>query len=344
MRVFLTGSTGYVGSRLATRLAAAGHEVAALARDTSDGAKRRRLEAAGVRLFYGDVTDRYSLREGMSGADWVVHAAADLDFAAPPARQRAVNIEGSANVASLAFKLGVGRLLTVSTIAVFGGSPDDGAPATEGSAPREPLPSLYGFTKSQADAVVAEWAERGLPVNTVYPSMVYGTWSGGEGDDDDACRGRRGGANPLIAALARGRLPALVGGRRRMSWVHLDDLVDGVLRVLEHAPPGERYLLTGEVATLERLVAEVERLSATAAPRLRLSPTVARGVGILTAPLYKLRRRRSPFLRDYLRSLAREWAFDDAKARRELGWQRRDLAAGLPPTVEGLLRRRPPAG
>ncbi len=327
MRVFLTGATGYIGSALARRLRAGGHEVAALVRATSAAGRRELLRSAGVELFEGDVVDRYSLREGMSGADWVVHAAADLDFGGPHERQRAINIEGSDNVASLAFKLGVGRLLAISTITVFGGSPSDGAAATEESPALEPLPSHYGFTKRQADRVIAEWVERGLAVNTVYPSLVYGP------------PGRKGGANPLLRMLALGRLPALVAPRRLASWVFLDDVVDGILRVIDRGPVGENYLLTGDIASMEGVARRVAELAGSDVPRWQLSPAVAGLAGAVTRPLYRMRGRRSPFLKDYLRSLARHWAFDDAKARRELGWRPRSLDEGLPETVRHLLDR-----
>lgn len=322
MRIFLTGASGYIGSRLAARLVADGHEVCALVRPTSD---RTTLDRIGARCFAGDVTDRYSMREGMSGADWVIHAAADLEFGGPAARQRAVNVDGSENVASLAFKLGVGRLLAISSIAVFGGSPSDGAPANEESPVLEPLPSLYGVTKRQGDRAISAWAERGLRVNTAYPSLVYGP------------PGKKRGGNALLRQIALGRLPALVAADRKTSWVHLDDLVEGLVRVMDHAPPGEEYLFAGDAITVAELAEVVAGIADASPPRLRLPLALARLVGEVSRPWYRLRGRRSPFLPDYLRSLARHWVFDDAKARRELGWERRSLARGLPETVRYLV-------
>ncbi len=238
MRVFLTGGTGYIGKALCRRLVEAGHEVRALVRPTSDAAP---LAALGIATFRGDVTDRASMREGMSGADWVVHAAAELDVRAPEERMRHVNVEGSENVASLAHKLGVGRFLSVSSIAYFGGSPADGAAADETARPLTPFPSPYSATKHAAERAVQEWGKRGLRVNTVYPSLVYGP------------PGKREGANAILRQIIRRRLPAVVGGDRRTSWVFLDDLVDGIARVMERAAPGRDYVLAGEIVRLRDL-------------------------------------------------------------------------------------------
>src|SRR5262249_52726685 len=118
VRIFVTGATGYVGRALVRRLRGEEDEGAGLVRAPSRGEPRAEL---GVATFPGDLLDRASMREGMSGADWVIHAAADLDSDGPPGRMRAANVQGSENVASLAYKLGVGRFLSVSSIAFFGG-------------------------------------------------------------------------------------------------------------------------------------------------------------------------------------------------------------------------------
>jgi len=324
VRFFVTGGTGYIGGALCRRLVADRHEVVALVRPSSD---RRALEALGVECAEGDVTDRYSMREGMSGADWVVHAAAELDFGKPFETMRRVNVEGSENVASLAFKLGVGRLLSVSSIAYFGGSPPDGTAATESSPPLEPLPGAYSATKHAGERAIRAWEERGLRVNTVYPSLVYGP------------PGKRSGANSLLRALLLGRLPAVVGADRLARWLHIDDLVEGIARVIERAEAGAAYLMTGDLAMVGELVERLAELGGVRPPRLRLSPGAARLLMAPLAPLYRLRGRRPPFVRDQLASLARHWNFDDAKARRELDWSPRDLAGGLPGTVEHLLGR-----
>jgi nucleoside-diphosphate-sugar epimerase len=324
MRIFLTGATGYLGRALSARLAAEGHELRAIVRA---GSRSAPLEALGVTLFRGDVTDRASLREAMSGADWVVHAAADLDHSGPPGRMAAVNLTGSENVASLASKLGVPRLLSISSVAAFGGSPEDGSPATELSPPLRPFPTEYSRTKHEGERAIRAWVKRGLNVVTVYPSLVYGP------------PGKKEGANALLRQLYLGRFPALVGGDRYASWLFLDDLVDGVCRAMASAASGADYLLAGEAITVKELAHRVAALGGARAPRFEVPVAAARFALRLALPLYRLRGRRPPMPLSQIASLARHWRFDDAKARRELDWTPRGLDLGLPATLDYLRRQ-----
>jgi dihydroflavonol-4-reductase len=321
VRIYLTGGTGYIGRVLARRLVEAGHEVRALVRPTSDAEP---LERLGVATFVGDIGDRFSMREGMSGADWVIHAAAELDFDAAAERMYAANVEGCENVASLAYKLGTGRFLHVSSVAALGGIAPGASPATEETPPLAPFPSRYSATKNAGEQAVREWVRRGLLANVVYPSLVYGP------------PGKKGGANALLRALIKGRIPALVGADRRTAWVYLDDLVEGMLRVIGQAPPGRDYLLTGEVSSVRQVAAQVCALAGVRPPRLDLPLGLARLAVAVAGPFYRWRGRRPPFSAEQIATLSREWAFDDARARRELGWTPRGLAEGLPPTVEFL--------
>jgi nucleoside-diphosphate-sugar epimerase len=325
VRIFLTGGTGYIGGALARRLAAAGHEVRALVRATSKAETLQSLKDLGAATFVGDITDRYSMREAMSGADWVIHAAADLDFGAPEERMRQINIDGSENVASLAFKLGVPRFLAVSSIARFGGSPSDGSLATEEAPVQQPFPSLYSVTKHAGEMAIHAWGKRGLRVNTVYPSLVYGP------------PGKKSGSNFFLRQILKRRIPAVVGADRQVTWVHLDDLVDGLIVVMETAPPGRDYLMTGDLTTIRSLVDRVSRLGGVPSPRLSLPVGLARFGLTLAAPVFRLRGHRPPVAPEQLESLSRHWAFDDTRARTELGWRPRTLDEGLPGTVEYLL-------
>lgn len=329
MRIFVTGATGYIGTALVRRLASDGHELRALVRPTS---RTGTLDELGVATFVGDVADpesqRSSLREAMSGSDWVVHLAAELDPNASLERMRRVNVEGSEAVASLAHRLGVGRFLSVSSVAYFGGSPEDGAPATEETPAREPFPSAYSLTKHEAERAIRAWADRGLAVNTVYPSLVYGP------------PGKKRGANWLLRALLKERFPALVGAGRRTSWVFLDDVVEGIVRLMERSaslPPGRDYLLAGDSITVRELARSLAELGAVRAPRLELPVGLARVATAVTAPFFRLAGKRPPLPPEQLRNLSRDWVFDDSRARRELDWRPRSLAEGLPPTVEYIL-------
>jgi nucleoside-diphosphate-sugar epimerase len=321
MRIFLTGGTGYIGRALARRLVESGHEVRALVRPTSDAGPLRQLGAA---TFTGDIADRVSMREGMSGADWVIHAAADLDLTGPPERMQQANVQGSENVASLAYKLGVGRFLSVSSMAYFGGSPSDGSVVDETGPVQASFPTRYSATKHSGERAIQEWAKKGLRINTVYPSLVYGP------------PGKKEGANSILRGFLKGRYPVLAGADRRMSWIYLDDLVEGMLRMIAKAPPGRSYLMAGDVTTLRSLVDRVCKLGGVAPPRANLPIGAARAGLILSTPFFKLAGRRPPFSHDQLNSLERHWAFSDARAQAELDWHPRSLDEGLPPTVAFL--------
>lgn len=77
MRVFLTGATGFIGSRVLQELLGAGHQVLGLTRsDTGE----RWLEEAGATAHRGTLEDIDSLARGAAQADAVIHTAFDHDF------------------------------------------------------------------------------------------------------------------------------------------------------------------------------------------------------------------------------------------------------------------------
>lgn len=321
MRIFLTGATGYIGRALCLRLRAEGHELRALVRATS---RTETLTGIGVATFVGDLADRASMREAMSGADWVIHAGAELDLESAAGRMERANVAGSENVASLAHKLGVPRFLSISSIARWGGSPDDGTPATEETPQRLPLPTRYSRTKAAGEEAIQAWSKRGLQVNTVYPSLVYGP------------PGKKQGSNALLRQLFLGRFPAMIGADRKSSWIFLDDLVEGLVRVLERSRPGRGYLLAGDIVTTREMADRVAALGGSPAPRREVPLAAARLLLRLAQPYFRLRGRRSPIPVEQIASLERHWAFDDARARAELDWRPRPLAEGLPLTIDHL--------
>src|ERR1700754_1085783 len=78
MRVFLTGATGFIGSRIVPELLAAGHQVSA--RTRSDAGERS-LKSAGAEAHRATLEDLDSMRAGVAKADAVIHTAFDHDFA-----------------------------------------------------------------------------------------------------------------------------------------------------------------------------------------------------------------------------------------------------------------------
>ncbi|HEX9812467.1 MAG TPA: NAD-dependent epimerase/dehydratase family protein, partial [Burkholderiales bacterium] len=109
MKVFLTGGTGFIGQPLTKSLLARGWDVVTLVRKP-DSPPARALTKMGAQCVTGDVTDRESMRTGMTGTDIVVHNAAWYELGIPESARNlmhAINITGTDNVLSLALELGI---------------------------------------------------------------------------------------------------------------------------------------------------------------------------------------------------------------------------------------------
>ena len=124
LKVSVTGARGFLGGRVATGLAAAGHAVMLLTRHTDDVPSW----AAAMELLAVDIQDRQTLIDGLRGSDAVVHLAslnAQESAADPKAAQR-VNVDGTKNAIEAAQFINARRFLYISTAHVYG-APLNGA-------------------------------------------------------------------------------------------------------------------------------------------------------------------------------------------------------------------------
>lgn len=206
--VVVTGAAGMLGSAVATRLAGDGDRVVGVD-----------LRAAPSRPRYhhvvGDVRDPAVLRAAFQGAGAVVHCAAALP--SYPAEQiRSVIVDGTRAVLAAARAAGVGRLVHISSTAVYG------LPRQVPTREDHPYAPVDTYSTAKADAERLALAQRGdgLVLPVLRPKTFLGP-------------GRMGLFSMLFQWADEGRnFPVLGDGGVRIQMLHVADLVDAVATVL----------------------------------------------------------------------------------------------------------------
>jgi dihydroflavonol-4-reductase len=248
------------------------------------------------------------VRAAMEGVERVFHVAGVTSMR-PRDRERVfeINVTGTRHVLEQAKRAGVQRVVHTSSVggigpAKRGGVADESQKFTGGR-----LGNTYVNSKHEAEQEAFRYADKGLSVVCVNPTFVLGP--------DDP--GRGGTSNALVRRFLLRRIPAYVEGA--LNIVDVRDVAAGQLLADERGKSGERYILGGRNFTLDRLFADLSRISGVAPPRLRLpgSLTLA-GVEVLTRIGLPI-----PTTPDEVRSGMEWWTYTSDKAERELGFTSR---------------------
>lgn len=330
MNVLVTGATGFTGGHLAQHLINQGDTVRALVRPKS----RQRFDASplpacGVVACDGDLIDAESLRRAIADVQVVYHIAATYREAGQPdSAYREINVQGTRNLLEAAKAAGVTRVVHCSTGGVHGHIANP--PATE-EAPFNPG-DVYQETKLEAEQLARTFGEtEGLDVVVARPIGIYGP-----GD-------RR--FLTMFRGLARGRFPMIGNGQAFYHLTFIDDLVEG-FRLCGTVPgaKGRTYILAGpRYTTLEQLVGMVAKELNVAPPRVHLPVWPFWTAGLLCELICVPLRIEPPIFRRRVDFYTKSRAFDNSRARAELGFAPKvDLEEGIRRTAdwyrsEGLL-------
>src|SRR5262245_30732915 len=161
MIFLLTGAAGFIGSTLADRLLADGHDVVGFD-DFSTGQAEFLADACRhprFRLVHGDVLDPAALRPAMDGCDAVFHLAANADVRSGlqhPRRDLERNVLATSNVLEVMRAAGVSRIAFTSSGAVYG---DAAVVPTPEDAPFPVQTSLYGASKLACEGLISAYSE-----------------------------------------------------------------------------------------------------------------------------------------------------------------------------------------
>jgi dihydroflavonol-4-reductase len=320
MATLVTGAAGFIGSYVARALVERGDDVRLGVRDSS---KLENVEGIDARHVTCDILDRRSMRRALRGVDRVFHVAGSTSLRAPAAELFRVNVEGTRIVLEECLRAGVERVVYTSSVAAVGPAPR-GSTADETqvfTAGHHGVP--YVNAKREAEAEALRLAGHGLPVVVVNPAHVFGR--------GDVYRS----STELVRRFLRREIPAYVDGA--LNVVDVEDVARGHLLADERGRVGERYILGNRNFTLDRLFADLGRLSGVEPPALKLPLPAA----LAFARAAQAMPGRPVVTEAEIRASSLWWSFRSNKAKRELGWRPAHHEDTLEATIAWYREREP---
>ena len=227
MKVLVTGGNGFIGSTLVEKLLQRGHEVRCLVRRTSD---LTWLTGLSVEYVYADLRDAPALGQVVADVARIYHLAG-VTKSRDAAGYQSGNEQATRALLAACRDFGPPgqRFIFVSSQAAAGPSLD-GRPVRESDAP-QPI-SLYGRAKLRAEEAVQEYMQTHHAV-IVRPPSVYGP------RDRDVY--------VYFKSVAKGILLLLGRGTQKVSLIHVEDLVEGILKAGEaENARGRTYFLSAD--------------------------------------------------------------------------------------------------
>ncbi|MDR0628370.1 MAG: NAD-dependent epimerase/dehydratase family protein [Treponema sp.] len=215
MHITLIGGSGFVGTRLATRLVAAGYTVKIADKNASNKYPHLRL--------YADVREPDTLEKALAGSDVVVNLAAEhRDDVTPKSLYDDVNVSGAENVCNVCTKLGIKKIVFTSSVAVYGFAPV----GTDETGTINYF-NDYGRTKWLAEEKYRAWLasdpENSLTI--IRPTVIFGEQN-------------RGNVYNLLRQIADGKFLMVGKGTNVKSMAYAEN-VAAFIEYNLHNPPAE---------------------------------------------------------------------------------------------------------
>lgn len=297
--IVVTGGSGFVGRRLTLRLSERfpGEPLRIFDQRPPPGPLPERTA-----FWKGSVVDSEDVKAALEGAERVVHLAANVNPAGTDdALMRKVNVDGTRNAHAAAVATGCDLFVHLSSAGVYG-RPRGPEPFRETDTPRPRSP--YQRSKWEGERILLDAVCDGTSLVVLRPAGIYGPGSRLELPDYRRIR-------------AQHRVVELEGG----VVVHptfVDDVVDGIIAVLENPPDsGSVFNIGGErPILLQDLQALVADIMGVRRRRLVVPRWIAGPIARLAAPLLSAVGRPKPDLPAMARGERLSAAVDDRRFRK----------------------------
>ena len=307
MKVFLTGSTGFVGSHVARAYAAAGAELRLLTRSTS---KLAAIEGMASEMVVGDLRQAESLRTALRGCEVLVHVAADYRlWVRDPQEMYAANVDGTRELLRMAREEGIAKVVYTSSVATMGFK-TDGAIVDE-TTPVElgDMIGAYKRSKFMAEQEAIAAAKAGQHVMILNPTTPIGA-----GDAKPTPTGR------IVVDFLNRKFPAYVD--TGLNLVDVSEVARMHVVALERGTPGERYILGGENLTLKQILDRMSAITGLPSPTIKVPHAVALGFAFFDEMITGRLLGKEPRATVEEVLMAKKFMFaSSAKAERELDFQ-----------------------
>jgi dihydroflavonol-4-reductase len=322
-QALVTGGSGFIGQHLVATLLANGRRVRVL------DLRPPRCAATTVQYVQGSVLDSELLDAALKDVEEVYHLAGlpgmwterKDDF-------HAVNAEGTASVIAAARKRGVSRLLHCSTESIlFRPSCTASALCEDAGVTLEQMPGIYTRSKKLAERYALDAAACGFPVVIANPTMPIGPHNGS--------------LTPptlMLQYFLSQRVQIYLDFI--MNLVDVRDVAAGLLLAMERGQAGQRYILGGENIALKKLLAIIAAISGRKAVRIPIPAVMAQTTAVMLEFVADHVTHKPPAATlEGVRIALRSQALSIDKARRELGYAPRPIAAALEESIQSVVNK-----
>ena len=329
--IFVTGSSGLVGSHLLYALAEKGEKVRALYRSQESIRSIEHLfsyynqknstshTTEHIEWIKGDILDVSILDNATSGADIVYHCAAIVTFLKSDFHTcMKVNRRGTANDVNACLRNEVGKLCYVSSTAALGRSKEVVSEDTKWKSGADV--SGYSVSKHSAEKEVFRGAAEGLKVSIVNPCVILGP-----GDWDK-------GSLTILKAAKNGLSFYTTGSN---AIVDARDVANVLILLAEAEESEEKYLLIGENVSFKKLFTMITERLKTNSPKYKLNAPIAKAIAFVLENGLRFFGIKSPLTLESMQSAYKEITYSNQKVKDRFNYSFFTLEQSIDNTVKG---------
>ena len=238
MRVFVTGAASPLGRALVSALVRRNNAVVGLVRRVAGVAQMRNLGAEPV---VGDVRRPEHMVKALAGCDMVFHLASFFDFwARKPEDFDSVNVGGTKSLMSAAIAAKVRRVIHCGSAITIGAA--EGTIGDEFTAHRGHTETEFERSQLAGEKLAVRMSKHGVEVVIVNTGLIVAP-------ADPGWTGR------LIAQCVQGKQS--ISSHAPLSWVWVEDAVEGLMRAAIQGKNGDRFILSGDIMSSHDFLSKV---------------------------------------------------------------------------------------